>query len=117
MKRLSLVESELQSFATATRRGDTLDMHYLGVLPDPRDEDMRALIEIGRERYIRPDQVSSSLIKASLLVLPSQDAPARSLLALMRRLWCRLMHSGATTPIHGRYRCTRCWIEFEGPYL
>ena len=31
----------------------------------------------------------------------------------MGRLWCRLMHSQISWPIHGRYRCLVCFREYE----
>jgi len=30
--------------------------------------------------------------------------------------WCKMMHPATTWPIHGRYRCRKCWREYPVPW-
>ena len=31
-------------------------------------------------------------------------------------VWCRVMHSGTTWPIHGHYQCTTCGRSYQVPW-
>lgn len=32
---------------------------------------------------------------------------------LAERIWCAVMHDEITWPVHGRYRCRKCWREYS----
>ena len=34
----------------------------------------------------------------------------------MKRLWCRIIHRGATIPIRGKYMCPTCLEEYPCPW-